>query len=480
MNHLTPRTKPHNPVRLIAQAQPHHRLSFHPHSAIMDMPSELLLEIFTRVSKADLMALRIVCKQFAGFLVPLLFGSVLLVANAKKLEDAKLILSHFSASIKTIYISPINYPARTQSRYENAVDRGCRPEHVRFPQCHLDLGYKAYCKLRKEQQEIMATREISIVLCQFLNKAPKVSRLAIVSAPGLTTIVQEELREFCTLSDCELSLEAHSLLRLPAETASDCGTSFVPSLLLALSTSATQIREILAGAHVYSMRLPAACLKMDARQIRNLSPITSNITKLALSLDSVTPADKEVITNGTLASVLASATKLECFFLRTTTERTFGCFINGYSPFEDLLQGCRFPKLRSLLLTGQECHAESLIEFLLHSPSLRSLALRCYKLRSGSWAAVAEMLRKQPNLTNMQFCELRGGLIPDSYKHLRSYECAFIQNTLFHVGENPFLEGAVESFVQSLDWMRRSDSGMCYYGNAERDWYEKVFNVDRL
>jgi len=444
------------------------------------VPFELLLEIFRNLLKDDLMALRIVCKPFAEFLVPLLFSSVLLVANAKKLEDAKLILSHFPASIKTIYISPINYPARTQARYENAVDRGCRPEHVRFPQCHLDLGYKAYCKLRKEQQEIMATREISIVLCQFLNKAPKVSRLAIISAPELTSIAQEELKEFCTMNKCGLSLETHSLLRLPAETASDCGASFVPSLLLALSTASTQIRELLAGTHVYSMRLPAACLKMDAQQIQNLSPVTSNLTKLALSLDSISPADKGVITNGTLASVLASATKLECLFLRTTMERTLSFFVSDYSPFEDLLQGCRFPKLRSLFLAGQESHAKSLIEFLLHSPCLQSLGLRYYNLKSGSWAAVAEMLRKQSSLTNIQFYELRGGYMPDSYMEFRGYECEFMQNSLFRGGENPFLEGAVERFIQSPSWMRRPDSGMYYYGNAERDWYQEVFNVERL
>lgn len=417
------------------------------------------------------------CKQFAVFLVPLVFSSVLLVANAKKLEDAKLILSHFPASIKTIYISPINYLARTQARYENAVDRGCRREHVQFTRGHLDLGYKTYCKLRKEQQEIMATREISIVLCQVLNKAPKVFRLAIVSAPELTSIAREESRDYCTMSNCGLSLKKHSPLRLPAETASDCGALFVPSLTLALSTASTQIREILAGTHVYSMRLPAACLRMDARQLQNLSPMTSNLAKLALSLESVSPADKEVIANGTVASVLASATKLESFFLRTTMERSSGIFVRDYSNFEDLLQGCHFPKLRSLFLGGQESHDLSLMKFLRHSPSLQSLALHSYKLRSGSWAAVAEMLRKQSNLTNTQFHELRDGQMPDSYMHLRGYECDLIQNSLFRGGENPFLESAVERFVQSPSWLQRPDSAMNKYWNVERDWYQEVFNV---
>lgn len=64
--------------------------------------------------------------------------------------------------------------------------------------------------------------------------------------------------------------------------------------------------------------------------------------------------------------------------------------------------------------------------------------------------------------------------------HLRGYECEFIQNSLFHGGENPFLEGAVERFVQSPSWMRRPDNGMHYYRNAERTWYEEVLNVDRL
>jgi len=478
MNPSTPRPNPHDPLRLLARARPHHQLSFYSRSTIKDVPFELLLEIFKDLSKDDLMALRIVCKQFAVLLAPLVFSSVLLVANAKKLEDAKLILSHFPASIKTIYISPINHVARTQAKYENAVDRNCRPEHIRFPQCHLDLGYKAYCKLRKEQQEIMATREISIVLCQILNNAPKVSRLAIISSPELTNIAREELQEYCTKSNCGLSLETHSLLRLPAETASECGMLFVPSILLALSTASRPIPEILAGSHVYYMRIPASCLRMSTRQEHNFYPITSSLTKLALSLEVTSVADEQMVMDGTFASILASAAKLECLFLRITERNHI--FPTKRMPFDALFHECRFPRLKHLLLAGIESDARSLMIFILHSTHIKSLALRYHHITSGHWGALADLLRKRYKFTRIQLYEISGGFVKTSYPSFKEHDVGMIHDYFFRGGENPFAEGAVERYSQSHGFKQRPNRSRYGGSYSDREWYQAMFGGERI
>ena len=441
----------------------------------MDLPLELIHNIAKYLSKDDLTQLRLVCKYFAEVFVPLLFNSILLVANARKLEDARLTVSHFPTTIKTVYISPINYPSMTEAKYVNAVLRACRTKQVGFSQCHLDLGYKAYCKLRKEQQEIMASREISMLLCQILNKAPNILRVVIRMAPTLSHITLGELHNYCTMNNCGLAVRSHELLRIPASTTSDCGMSFVPSLLLALSTTTATIRGIVVHPEPYHLRIPAVALRMSTRQVHNINMATSNLTKLVLSLEFISPADERVAMDGTFADLLSSTTKLECLFLRITTERNYNTFgTSKHVSFEALFQGCRLPRLKSFYLAGTQSRAESLLSFLSRSPSLEALVLRNHKLTSGAWVSLIELLRDQLDLRDVQLSGLSGGFEEDSYPEKTFYDdLRLVDKYFFRGGENPFLEGARDRYVRSL----RGDQTPNWTGGQDnRTWYGVAFD----
>ena len=413
-------------------------------SGILPIPNEILVHIAKDLLKHDIASLRQACKHFRAMYTPLLFNTVLLVSNARKLEDAKQITLTFPEHIRTIYISPIDYPLMTEKRYGNVVDQDSRGSKAL--QDHLALGYQTYCKLRKEHQEITASREISMVLCHILDRVSNNIRVVAKIPPRLKRIRAEERREYCPGNGCKLSVARHSALRPSPTATSDCGASFMPSLMLALSNATPHVNEIIVGPGSWQMKgIPATSFRMSARQIKNLSTITSKLTKLALTLQFVSENDKRVATDGTIATVLASATNLESLCLEMTTEYVYGHRYRVGFVRIALLQECRFPILKKLLLSEVETHLEDLTSFLSGLPHLESLGLHCHHLISGKWFFLVQFIRDHLNLEKL--------FIHSPYQHIANQDHPYpifkedhglVENYLFRGGENPFQEDVAQ------------------------------------
>lgn len=439
----------------------------------MTIPLELLQQTGNYLEKDDFANLRLVSKYFNQAFLSRLFDSIMLIAHTRKLQHAKLIASRFSGSVRTVYLAPINYPAITEATYGNTVKRLSQGSKISFCELHLKLGYKAYCKLRKEQQEIMASREISMVLCQILSQAPSVVRVIVTKCPLLDRISPANLPEYCPLANCGLSVNSHNHLMFSPSTPQECNMSFAPSIILALSTAPRAIKDIIAEPEEYYLRVPAASLRIGAHQARNLTPTTAALTRLALTVDVISSADNRFIADGLLAAMLSAATRLTCLLLRFTTNRDRGSSMSysKFVPFEAVFKDCCFPLLQDVLLMGMESSVRGLTSLLGHSPSIERLAVYHHKLTPDEWFSFAELLRRFSSLKNVEIFKPFGNPVnPESPEPIFYSDRGMMGTFLFEQGENPFAEGAFDRYKQTSPLVRS------LHLPDYRDWFRETFS----
>lgn len=457
-----------------SQAAPFNFSEYHG-CEMLDIPFEITLSIAGYLSKREFMRLRLTCKQLNEIFRPLVFRSVLLAPSAEVIERAKLIATHFPTFVKTIYITITNYTPMRKDQYEQRVGWRCTPRDRNVFERHLDTGYKAYCRLQEGQQEIMNSRELSMVLCLILAQASNIVRVVFTTAPPLTAITEGEMSDYCPFKDCTLSADHHSWLKVQPNTASDCNVSFLPSVFLALSTASKSIREIVTepGLRLFDINVDSS--SKTTCKFRDVPRWTTNLTKLAITLKFLTPSDEPIDANDTFLAMIRSATNLQCLLLRLKTEKTERArrHETNFVSFEDLFQDSKFPKLRNMFLEGAESQPHSLLRLCEYSPSLRSLALHNHKLPDlNSWYTVVQSLQDRFKAGKMDiFRPYISHQVGPVYYH----DYGMLKQYLSNNGGNPFFSGAVQFH---MDIQHQSqvflDQERIYY-----DWFDGEFNSIR-
>ncbi len=369
------------------------------------LPPELLGLITKRLRKPDLKSLRLVCRSLRPWAAPLLFDQVTFSPSSRALNRAKETVLHFGEYVKTLFYFPVQYRILSFEEFQDFAhslcDNGTMQKCIRQDdedghiddlsfQHHIEHSFHSYSSRAQEQLEMEQTGAHLAHLCHILSKIPKAKKLVIGSTGAYSHLGMEDmrhlgidLRDLCPRIDCILSPEEHVLMQpVPfCFTFADI-RDFLHPAMLALHATASAITKLDIQVNKYqdeaSALLSISAFDRTTPESRYVTFRLSTLTMLRLDLGICTrdALDEFCFNQGNVTDTLATARNLECLYISLTP-----AFVNSlrdpYSlfTFEGILGGCRFPKLKSLVLECFKAKPAKLLEFLTSFGPTRSAVL---------------------------------------------------------------------------------------------------------
>lgn len=149
-----------------------------------------------------------------------------------------------------------------------------------------------------------------------------------------------------------------------------------------------------------------------------------------------------------VSRALSSAVNLESLFIETYS-LVHALGHGTPTTMSSFLGGCRFLRLRSLILKLMNSREDELLDFLKTSPCLKHLTLDHFTLSVGSWGNVVERVRSTLRLKSVMLDKLYGH-VPGHYSaDVYGNEHRLIENFFLHNGENPFTKAAMDLWQRS-------------------------------
>ncbi|KAK0509697.1 hypothetical protein JMJ35_008091 [Cladonia borealis] len=413
----------------------------------MEVPPEVLGQILAHLEKKELKQVRLVCKQLERSAVPLLFDEVYLSANPAEIEIAQKTVQNFGKSIKTVYLSAVEYEEMKWGKFKSAVGRYDSLEHVR-------LAYTNYCKLCQEQEAMFRAGTYFGHLCYVLRTVPNAQRLVMTDfeayySRSYKPWEKRRLRLWrvgdcpahCSIQGCACgSLEHLSLMVDPrsllhGERASTDPWSLV---MMGLAATGSQITE-LALAPLSRGYVPRGGFDNTLQQPFSLQEIFQRFRKLRLGFrvnDGL--VEKHIAQTLSAATQLKSLCVILCWDAYNFGKRRCG----GPTVFQEILGECQFPQLRSLILDGFGSTEGELVGFLRGSSRLQHLTLTKHHLtEKGRWDSCADSIQVAlPSLEHILIHDVTSGASDVGFHgmHDHFYSHRELLGFFFQGKANPF------------------------------------------
>ena len=429
----------------------------------MYLPPELGKIIFQNLTKSEVKVARLVCKSFDQVAIPFLFDEVFLAARYTDLEVADHVASRFGAYIRTITLSSVEY--KPLSIEEFRVKTAFGTQNLERINGHVEHAFEVYCRARRENLEIYQSDEFMARLCMVLNKAPN-SRKIILTDCGnhdlyntpTVFLPHEPLEEddLCPFKVCSLSVSDHLRFHVRPNSPYQMTPNPFHLATLAISVTRSTITELEMIHHGLDDGSEQSFLvedsfNMTARLSYCSTVLLQQLTRLRMRLfvdNEREEQDQESCMGYPIAKALSSAVSLESLFI----EGDYAYFVPDYdigTMMSTFLEGCRFPKLRSLVLMNINSTEDELLDFLQTSPCLKHLTLEFFNLVEGSWEVVARRIRSALQLKSVMLDVLTGCFSSLANKEYHSNNNRLVENFFLHNGENPFTVKAVDLWLET-------------------------------
>ncbi|CAD6590200.1 MAG: hypothetical protein ASARMPRED_004667 [Alectoria sarmentosa] len=408
----------------------------------MRLPPELQILVCQNMTKTELKNARLICKSLNQAAVPMLFDEVFIAATYSDLEIADLVASRFGSYIKTITLSFVQYPDYSKDRFIELGSKAREKITLERVDGHLAYAFKNYRKVRKEHLEVTESCEFLTQLCQVLRRLIRCRKIVITDrgngCSGHKWAVHRhdpwKKEDLCPYQNCPLSESDHvSFFIRPDPPFSEDQAQEWYTAILALSIAAPRFTELVVGGEGHNGFLPMSAFNMMARQSSHVVTCFKILTKLKLSLS----PDHD--TRDIVAKALSAAINLECLFIEGDGEILYD--VPGpMSMVSAILGGCRFAKLRSLILANMTSNENELLEFLRNSPLLEHLTIYQFLLERGFWHEVAVSIRATLRLKTVMFDALYGGFAEIDQGNDYSHKYLLVEDFFLRNGNNPFTE----------------------------------------
>ena len=425
----------------------------------MNLPLELFQDVARRLSRKDLKALRLVCKQCSQNLSPYLFDSVFLSMDPQDLDKTQHVLEHSMSSIKVVIVSPLNYAKLTRRGYKYRVavlkGRDRLPYRSRFDE-HLKIGYRFYENVQKRSSEDGVGDRLQRLLRTLLETALNLKKVVLTHRHSYIDLSDLELAKYCRWKTCSMSRELHSMFRLTPFQSTSGGRSADLSDALAtiISNSNPNMKEIImersnTGYGRFSMGV-GSLLALD-HLTPHMTNFMANLTKLRFNMDQIYDGQMVVFSGGLVARQLVHAQNLEHLFLEMGY-LNYGMFSRTTaSEFHVVLGGCHYPKLQTFVLINCNVHGDEALKFIRKSPWLKHLVLYVCRLKAYLWRHFLEDIKKYMQLEALHMNLLSGGFETLSNQpHTYNDYDGDIEKFLFHDGPNPFTASSLRIYANNL------------------------------
>ena len=419
----------------------------------MHLPSEILGLVFGSLDKATLSNVRLVCKSFKEAASPFLFDQVYVSNVRADLEIAYLTVLRFGHYVRTLVF------ATTYTDYcANDIKRSiARTKNHMLPGCfdrHLHHAWNTFVRQRVAWQEVSVSGELLRHLCFVLSRIPRFQTIKIsafrlfrfASRESFKTLKPEYLcpQSMCMSQEAILEFEPSFIDPDFVEQNSVCldvGTSGWQTMILALRITKVLPRNIISDHSRGYQPISSSAFDMSGSQGLYVRESFAHLIKLRLTLTedlnrwSTRIGDAYV--QGNIAKALATAINLE------QLELDFG---ELDSPsFEAILEGCEFPKLKSLNLSWIMSSENQLVGLLRSSPGLETLQLSYHGLMQGLWERVAHWIKVSLRPLSVHLGMISGGMPkPFDGDDWWCFSQQEVEDFILRNGDNPFTKAALE------------------------------------
>ena len=220
------------------------------------------------------------------------------------------------------------------------------------------------------------------------------------------------------------------------------------ALMVALSVTKTNVKEILSDNERCDHSLPYSAFDMSRKQAGHLRESFRFLKKLQLTLTEYEygslRSSRGSCAAGSVAKAFSGANDLEQLEISTGYNDESPAHEDFGAQFRGFLKGCTFPKLQSLISSCIESTEDELIDFLTASSTIEKLELCSYDLNWGSWEHLVERIKALLRLKTVSIPEACGGL-PEPFFHVDYWsDKDIVEAYFFHNGANSFTKGALE------------------------------------
>ena len=389
----------------------------------MDVPTEVLTLTIGHLhsDKDDLKAVRLVCKTFERAATPILFDHITLVPRISVLDTANLVASRFGHQVKTLTLCCLTYPEYSKDEFIRQTEYDHRCLNFESDGIHLDHAFEIYDKARLEQEEVTSSGEYVTRFCDIMSRLPNARKL-ILNDWGAKNGKDDEkplphnlekVGDLCPFAGCRLSTRTH--LRFHVRPESEFSHE-VPSpfhlALMALSVTNSPITEIAAISMIGEGPLRASTFIMMPRQTVHFNACFRVLTKLRFSfyMNPKDGVESIAFYDGAIHKALAVAVHLQSLFIEGPHTLYPPGPDNSSKPtwFSACLEGCRFPKLKSLTLMYIDANQHELLDFLEISNRVKHLKLCKFLLSVGLWEELAGKIRNMLQFKSIMLQDFDG------------------------------------------------------------------------
>lgn len=385
----------------------------------------------------------------------------------------------FGTYVKTITLSFVEYEDVSMEEwyvrtYQQGTDRttGTSPRSNR----HLAHAFGVYSRIQEETLEIMNSGELVAKLCVILRNSPNTRKMILTDCgnyfdgndPNYTTMSRlHDLwseDDLCPFKGCKLSYSDHLRFHVRPSPPYNMTPNPFHLAMLAISTAKSTIRDLAMIHETQQITYPVhsflskATFVMTIEQSSCLTLQLQQLLKLRIRLGQEEGEEEEEGGGGVqaqtshasspIAKALSSAVNLESLFIEGYFQINDFRY-NSLTTMSCCLGGCRFPKLRSLILRSMDSKEDELLEFLKASPNLKHLTLDEFTLADGSRQTMAERIRSVLRLESIMFGHLYVRLLDLENDKKISHEDWMVEDFFLHNGKyNPFTKEAMEFWDQ--------------------------------
>ena len=440
------------------------------------LPPEILDLVLQQLSKYDLKQLRLVCKACNERILHLLFDEVFITARYSDLEVARLLVDRYGPLVKTLKLSSEHFRLSSPQIYELWKDNW-RMAKVHGIDCngaailsdwqidvskhrwqtdpkpplweteqrlqqrktgwacyedHVQRHCRTYNRLQSEQEGIGRSGRVLELIHYVLFYAPNISKVLLKHTWRIRNLcwcmqaeVDAQMRSIepwartdgntqDSMKDGDLNPHPKHICVQSKSCFSEASEGVFTQLMMALKMiRRPNICEII-------MDVPD---KKDGLSIDLFEPMCgltepmmttfSFLKRLELVLDVHPTMCDRNMRQDMITKVLAAATNVEILSLKAHDIDPRDPIINAP------INGCNFPKLRSLALSGFGGNASEIIGFLRSSGQRPSLRLDRFTLREGSWSPLIKTLRDTELVRSIELGRrLKGSFDSEKYPGL--------------------------------------------------------------
>ena len=346
--------------------------------------------------------MRQVSKSWERAAVPYLFDQVFMSLNMSDLRIAKLVIIQFKQYIRTLVFSSVYYLDTDRKSFDEHVEEAYDVDTVNDVG-HADYAFKLYCITRKNQHESLSTGLPSAYLSFALTSCPNIRKTVPTDSSSSRSMSWESLQVFeprrsnyCPFEGCHWEDTDHFPPGVRQSGVLRKSSSNPWRLILqALSVTNSSVSELTMVPKYVETTANTSAFSMSPGELRQAKLCFHTLTKIRLFLAwNLKRFSKNVDirhTHRNVAKLLRCAVNLE--YLALVADEEYDTTTPEGCPLQEVLGGCTFPKLKSLILGFFIFTEVELLKLLTHSKGLQQLTIECTFLKEGLWVRIVDWVR---------------------------------------------------------------------------------------